>query len=146
MADFKTRFKELREANELTQSGIADKLGLTRSRIGMYETGKREPDYETLELIADFFNVDIDFLLGRSDKTTRLPNAVVLSNREKSLIEKYRMCDDHGKELIDYMAQAESARCSSSFVLAAHHENNDFTDEQKQKIAEFINTTMKDNK
>ena len=150
MADFKTRFKELREANELTQSGIADKLGLTRSRIGMYETGKREPDYETLELIADFFNVDIDFLLGRSDKTTRLPNAVVLSNREKFLIEKYRLCDDHGKELIEYMAQAESTRSQREINLipiAAHHEaENNFTDEQNQKIAEFIDLAMKDNK
>ena len=39
----------------------------------MYETGAREPDFETLEKIADFFNVDIDFLLGRTDKTTMLP-------------------------------------------------------------------------
>ena len=39
----------------------------------MYETGKREPDYETLELIADFFNVDTDYLLGRTQKTTVIP-------------------------------------------------------------------------
>lgn len=36
----------------------------------MYESGDREPDFETLELIADFFNVDIDYLLGRTMKTT----------------------------------------------------------------------------
>ena len=42
----------------------------------MYETGAREPDFETLEKIADFFNVDIDYLLGRTDKTTILPETV----------------------------------------------------------------------
>ncbi len=35
----------------------------------MYESGAREPDFETLELIADFFNVDIDYLLGETLKT-----------------------------------------------------------------------------
>ena len=146
MADFKTRFKELREANELTQSGIAEKLGLTRSRIGMYETGKREPDYETLELIADFFNVDIDYLLGRSDKTTRLPSAVALSSQEKTLIKNYRSTDDHGRYMIQYIAQVESARCNPDLVIAAHHESDNFTNEQKQKIMEFINLATNDNK
>ena len=42
----------------------------------MYENGNREPDFETLEMIADFFNVDIDYLLGRTDKTTLLPETV----------------------------------------------------------------------
>ena len=146
MSDFKTRFKELREASELTQVEIAEKLGLSRSRIGMYETGKREPDYVTLEMIADFFNVDIDFLLGRSDKTTRLPNAVSLSTREKSLIDKYRGTDDRGKDLIDYIAQVEYARCSPDLVLAAHHESDNFTDDQKKKIAEFVELATGDTK
>ena len=75
MGDFKNVFKALRESRKLTQSEIAKRLGISRSTIGMYETGAREPDYETLEAIADFFNVDIDYLLGRTNKTTVLPNA-----------------------------------------------------------------------
>lgn len=54
MGDFKNVFRKLRLAAGLTQDELAKKLGISRSRIGMYETGKREPDYETLELIADF--------------------------------------------------------------------------------------------
>lgn len=42
----------------------------------MYETGAREPDFETLEKIADFFNVDIDYLLGRTEKTALLPETI----------------------------------------------------------------------
>lgn len=66
--------KELRTEKGLTQTELTKALGITRSRLSMYETGDREPDFETLELFADFFNVDVDYLLGRTDKTTRLLN------------------------------------------------------------------------
>lgn len=75
MGEFKNVFKALREATGLTQSQMAEQLGISRSTIGMYETGAREPDFETLEKIADFFNVDIDYLIGRTNKTTLLPQS-----------------------------------------------------------------------
>lgn len=68
MGNFKNIFKQLRLSNGLTQAEISSKLGISRSTIGMYETGAREPDFKTLEKIADFFNVDIDYLLGRNHK------------------------------------------------------------------------------
>lgn len=43
----------------------------------MYEKGAREPDFETLELIADYFNVDTDYLLGRTVKTTYIPSSAL---------------------------------------------------------------------
>lgn len=73
MGDFQNIFKRLRNSSGLTQAEMAEKLRISRSTIGMYETGAREPDFDTLEKIADFFNVDTDFLLGRTDKTTLLP-------------------------------------------------------------------------
>lgn len=76
MGDFQNIFKRLRNSCGLTQAEMAEKIGISRSTIGMYETGAREPDFETLEKIADFFNVDIDYLLGRTDKTTILPETV----------------------------------------------------------------------
>lgn len=76
MGNFQNIFKRLRSASGLTQAEMAERLGISRSTIGMYETGAREPDFETLEKIADFFNVDTDFLLGRTDKTTILPETV----------------------------------------------------------------------
>ena len=76
MGNFQNIFKRLRTSSRLTQAEMAEKLGISRSTIGMYETGAREPDFETLERIADFFNVDTDYLLGRTEKTSILPETI----------------------------------------------------------------------
>ena len=56
----------LRKRNGLSQQELANEVGMTRSAIGMYETGKREPDLETLEVFADYYNVDMNTLTGTS--------------------------------------------------------------------------------
>lgn len=66
MNEFKDMLKYLRNREGLSQAELASKLGVAKSTISMYEVGKREPDFETLESIADFFNVDMNFLLGKS--------------------------------------------------------------------------------
>ena len=67
MSEFKNVFKKLRKENSLTQDELAKKLGISKSAISMYENGNREPDFETMEVIADFFNVDMGYLHGNSD-------------------------------------------------------------------------------
>lgn len=67
MAKFPDRLKELRLAAGLTQVELAEKLGLSKGAVGNYEAGKRSPDYETLEAIADYFNVELDYLQGRTN-------------------------------------------------------------------------------
>ncbi len=66
---FAKTLKYLRENKELTQEQLADKLSVSKSAISMYERGNRVPDLETLELIADFFNVDLNFLTGNKNNT-----------------------------------------------------------------------------
>lgn len=61
------RLKLLRKANELTQIELAKSLGLAFSTISMYERGERMPDFETMEAIADYFNVTMDYLYGKTD-------------------------------------------------------------------------------
>lgn len=80
MAEFKDVFKELRISRDLTQAELARRLHMSRSRIGMYESGERTPRYDDLEAIADFFNVDMDYLLGRTNKTTMIPQSYYLDN------------------------------------------------------------------
>ena len=66
MASFGSIIKQLRKDKEMTQDQLASLLKVSRSTIGMYETGNREPDFETCEAIADIFNVDMDYLMGRT--------------------------------------------------------------------------------
>ena len=51
----------------LTQHELGAEVEVSGSSIGMYESGRRHPDYDTLELIAEFFGVSTDYLLGRTD-------------------------------------------------------------------------------
>lgn len=67
MNKYGQRLKELRQSRNMTQEQLAERLHTSRSRIGMYEQGRRQPDFETQEAIADLFNVNIDYLFGRSD-------------------------------------------------------------------------------
>ncbi|BBH22328.1 transcriptional regulator [Paenibacillus baekrokdamisoli] len=64
---FGNRLTELRNKKGLSQYGLADCLSFSRTQIANYEQGKREPDFATLIKLADFFDVSLDFLIGRSD-------------------------------------------------------------------------------
>lgn len=70
MGNFADRFKLLRTSRRLTQDEIARKLKMSKSAISMYENGKRVPDLETMETIADIFNVSIGYLTGSEDRST----------------------------------------------------------------------------
>ena len=101
MGDFQNVFKQLRLASGYTQQEMAEKLGISRSTIGMYETGAREPDFETLEAIADFFNVDIDYLLGRTNKTTLLPESSYYYNEDAREMAQFLFENPEYKVLFD---------------------------------------------
>jgi HTH-type transcriptional regulator, competence development regulator len=60
---------KLRKEKGLSQYELADRLGFSRGKLSNYEQGSRQPDYDTLKKIADYFEVSIDFLLGREEKT-----------------------------------------------------------------------------
>lgn len=62
------RLKELREKNNISQLKLAIDLNLTQNSISRYENEQREADYKTLVAFADYFNVSIDYLLGRTDE------------------------------------------------------------------------------
>lgn len=61
------RLKELRRDRKISQVKLAMDLNLTQNSISRYENGEREADYDTLVAIADYFNVSVDYLLGRTD-------------------------------------------------------------------------------
>ena len=84
MRNFAETLKMLRERHNLSQRELADELNISKSSVGMYERGIREPNFEMLETIADYFNVDMNYLLGQKDTTTQIllpyPEATKLLN------------------------------------------------------------------
>jgi|LSQX01.1.fsa_nt_gb transcriptional regulator with XRE-family HTH domain len=61
------RLEELRTERKLSKKQMADFLKIDQSTYGKYELGKREPDYDMIKKLADFFNVSVDYLLCRTD-------------------------------------------------------------------------------
>lgn len=88
---FQEILKNLRSLRGVSQAELAKGLDVSTGLIGMYENGKRKPSYSMLEAIADYFNVDIDYLTGRESRSTYLlPPEDILSEDEKLLIKLYR--------------------------------------------------------
>ncbi|MCM1225699.1 MAG: helix-turn-helix domain-containing protein [Lachnospiraceae bacterium] len=85
MGKFANVLKELRIKSGLTQQEMADKLNISRSSIGMYENGEREPSFELLELIADYFNVDMNYLLGKKESSENIPQGYYLNEDARNM-------------------------------------------------------------
>jgi len=71
MATFSDRLKELRTAKGETQKQIASLLGIAERNYRRYEAGDVDPIASNATLLADHFDVSIDYLLGRSDNPNR---------------------------------------------------------------------------
>ena len=93
------RIKELRNEKGITQADLAKILKISDRAVGYYENGDREPDYTTLLKIAEYFDVSIDYLLGRVDvrkEATSAPNDKEFAN----FYESYKDLDDSDKEIL----------------------------------------------
>lgn len=65
---FSLRLKELREKMGLSQRDLAEEIGVSQGTIGNWESGTREPNFETVRKLAEYFSVSTDFLLGNQRK------------------------------------------------------------------------------
>ena len=66
--------KKIRKEAGITQRDLAKKMKLSASAIGLYEQNRREPEYDILCKFADFFDTDIDYLLGRTYQNKKSNN------------------------------------------------------------------------
>lgn len=94
MATLAERIKQLRAEAKMTQADLARELSVSKGAVGNWETGMRRPDPETLEEIADLFNVDMDYLLGRKNDRPEV------TLEEKWLIECFRKADEDTKTAV----------------------------------------------
>jgi len=104
---FRFRLKELREEKNISRSDLAEILGVSVQTIANYENGHREPNFDTLLKIADFFNVTVDYLIGNSDFRTREEEF-----RGKNFYEKYKL-----DEVIDDLMDSESKAFLGNILL-----------------------------
>ena len=63
--NFNERLKELRQEVGLTQTALASEIGATQRQVSFWEKGQIEPNIFWLNALADFFNVSVDYLIGR---------------------------------------------------------------------------------
>ena len=97
MSQMSDTLRALRARENLTQQELADKTGLSRSRINNYEQGIREPDFQTAEILADFYNVDLDMLFSG------FSSSVSLSETELTMLDFFRALDASGqKKVLEY--------------------------------------------
>ena len=99
------RLLELRKKKEVTQAVIAKMLKITPQTYSLYETGKHQMNYETLCLLADFYEVSTDYLLGRQDA---IPS--FLSEEERTVIERYRALGGHARDAVKNHLEFEYGR------------------------------------
>ena len=91
--------QDLRENRDITRKDLAAALNISISTLGMYEQGRREPNIDMLIKMANYFDVSIDFLVGRSFKNENnelLVEALHLKNEIDKLPQGY-------KNIIDFM-------------------------------------------
>lgn len=99
MADFKEMLKYLRKREGLSQAELASRLNLSPATISMYEVGLREPNFETEEAIADYFNVDLNTLRGKDYEMLMYD----LTPAGERLINTFKKLNSAGKEkLLSY--------------------------------------------
>lgn len=95
--------RELRESLKISQKELAERIGISNVVLSRYELDDRKPDYDTLEKIADFFDVTTDYLIGRSD----IKNPEQLTH-EGIKNEDYAALTPYQKEVMDFFMQSES--------------------------------------
>ena len=77
---FKDKLKFLRKYQELSQEQVAKTIDVLQSTYSRYEQGTREPDFETLKKLANFFDVSIDYLLENDRSLSDTDEIVDLNN------------------------------------------------------------------
>lgn len=99
----KNRLSYLRHLSGLTQQDLADKLMIGRSTYSAYETGKHDFTLDSLILLADYYNVSLDYILCRSD----IPKSnFILSETERFLLEAYSQLNTTNRQTLLAVAQA----------------------------------------
>lgn len=146
-----SRIKELRENKGLSRNELANLLGVTVGAISNYENEVSSPKEPILFKIMDVLNCDANYLFQDAFDMPTMKNSVSVDEYE--IVKKYRILDDHGREMVDFTLEKEYERSkalaeqapdnivempSHLEVNAAHHSKGEFTDEERQEDEDML--------
>ena len=146
-----SRIKELRENKGLSRGELANLLGITVGSISNYENEVSSPKEPILFKIMDILNCDANYLFQDALDMPVMKNSVSVD--EYIIIEKYRLLDSHGKEMVDFTLEKEYERSkalreqapdnivempSHLEVNATHQSKGEFTDEERQEDEDLL--------
>ncbi|MCL2030151.1 MAG: helix-turn-helix domain-containing protein [Oscillospiraceae bacterium] len=103
------RLAELRNKKGISQAELAADLRISRQAYSLYEINKRQMNYETLCLLADYHEVSTDYLLGRQDI---MPS--FLDEEERGIIKQYRALGEHARGTIKNCLSFEYERAAKT--------------------------------
>ena len=118
MATTAERIKQLRKKKGLSQSELAELIGVKNNTVSTWERGTRKPDFEALNLLSDYFEVSFEYILGSSDKeearvkpTQEELDSLALSALADELydnVKKYCRLSTKSQKMIDALINATS--------------------------------------
>ena len=128
---FADRLKEIRTEKGITQVQLAETMGVSKGTVAMWETGKREPNFETLNQLSEIFDKRIDYILGYSNdgsspKMTEedIEQLGVWETEEQfhEAMMAYLRLDAYGKLAVESLIRAESQRCKDQESLLSERD------------------------
>ena len=102
------KLRSLREEMGCTQKKIADKIHVERATYSFYESGNRLPSYEKLIMLADLYDVSVDYLVGRKNRFE--PSNFDIDLQEKELLLNYRNLTDDQKAMLSDLINVWESR------------------------------------
>lgn len=106
---FNLRLKNLREDKGISQYALAAELHMSQSTIGNWEAGSRLPDPKTMSLLADYFDVSVDYLLGRTDTRKETSAAIGEEDIKAALFGKgEEVTDEMWEEVVNFANYVKS--------------------------------------
>ena len=104
------RLRILRRESGMSKRDLVANLPLNYSTYANYESGFREPNSEVLQILARYYGVSIDYLLGVSENRKKADEIAILTEDENNHIRQYRRLDTHGREMVDLVLEKEMER------------------------------------
>ncbi len=160
---FGSRLRDKRKELGITQPALAEKLGVSQSAIGSWETDVNSPRATLLYDLFDILHCDANYLF--QDETKQLYKNEASPEEFENIIKKYRELDAHGKDMVDTVLQKEydhiiklrdsAPQAEESFeepdnittidvhiekqptTIAAHYEGTKYTEDELNEIHRF---------